>query len=196
MSAAVTATATAPNPFSPEALAAKVLEKLGASPPTAETILRRAAELAVLVNKAPGLKGPEKMALVQRVLRDIVNMPDVRAKGLSDEAVAALNAVIDDIVPTAITLIVSAGRGEFDLKKVTPAKAWAWCCRAATAVAVAASAPKADTASIVKAAGGAAAAVVAEVTVEMAAPAPAPPADAGTASSAPIVSENPTPAPQ
>lgn len=128
---------SATNPFSPEALAIKVLEKLGASPPTAETVLRRAAELAVLVNKAPGLSGAEKLALVQRVLRDIVNMPDMLVKGLGDKAVAELNNVIDTIVPTTISLIVSAGRGEFDLKKVVPTvvAAWSpWCCRAISTV--------------------------------------------------------------
>lgn len=178
------AAATTPNPFSSETLAAKVLEKLGASPPTADTILRSSAELAVLVNKTPGLKGPEKMALVQHVLRDIVNMPDVRSK-LSDETIAVLNGVIDTIVPTTLTLIVSAGRGEFDLKKVV---SWSWCC-SKRAVAV-----KTDTVSAEKGVGSV---VVAEVTVEM--PGVAPTSEeaeaVAVANNAPTESESLTPAP-
>lgn len=191
----------APNPFSPEVLAAKALEHLGADAPTTESLLRVAAQMAVLVNKAPGLHGPEKSALVQRVLREVINMPAVRSK-LSDEAASALILVIDTVVPTTLTLIVSAGRGEFDLKKITPAKAWAWCCKHGVAIAVAASAsekqdPKVGTASIVTAVSDAVAAVAAEVTVDVAAaPAPAPaPVVAESASSAPTESANPTPAP-
>lgn len=160
----VAATAAVPNPFSLEALATKALEHLGADAPTTESLLRVAAQIAVLVNKAPGLRGSEKSALVQRVLREVINMPVVRSK-LSEEAASALSIVIDTVVPTTLTLIVSAGRGEFDLKKITPAKAWAWCCKHGVAIAVASSAPKADIASIVKAVGEAAA----EVTVEIAA---------------------------
>jgi hypothetical protein len=191
MSVAAAAAAPAtPNPFSPEALVTTALGKLGADAPTADSILRIAADLAVLVNKAPGLHGPEKTALVQRVLRDVVAVPAVRAT-LSDDAAAALAVVIDTIVPTALTLIVSAGRGEFDLKKVTPAKAWAWCCRTASAVAVAVQQQKGDTASIVKVVGEATADAVSVVVAPEAAPAPAAPA---ASSSAPTESQNPTPA--
>ena len=122
------------NPFTPEALAAKVLEKLGADAPTGDSILRIAAHLAELVNKAPGLHGPEKAALVQQVLRDVIAMPAVRAK-LSDDATNTINIVIDTVVPTALTLLISAGRGEFDLKK--PRETLFWCCRSAASLAVA-----------------------------------------------------------
>ena len=150
------------NPFSVEALSAKALEILGAEVPTADSVLRVAAKLAQLVNKAPGLHGPEKAALVQQVLREILNSPVVRPK-LDAAAVDALNVVIDTVVPTALTLIISAGRGEFDLKK--PREALLWCCRSAASVAVAAAA--AHTAITEKA--------VAPEQVEAAvAPAPAP----------------------
>ncbi len=192
------APASAPaNPFSPEALAAKALEHLGADAPTTDSILRVAAQLAVFVNKAPGLHGREKSALVQQVLREVINMPAVRPK-LSDEAVSALNVVIDTVLPTTLALIVSAGRGEFDLKKVTPAKAWAWCCTQGVAIAAAVSAPKADTVSIAKAVTGAVEAAAAEVTVEMppaAAPAPEAPVVAEPSNNVPTESENLTPAP-
>jgi hypothetical protein len=122
------------NPFSVEALSSKALEMLGADMPTADSVLRVAAKLAQLVNKAPGLHGPEKAALVQQVLREILNSPIVRPK-LDTAAVDALNMVIDTVVPIALTLIISAGRGEFDLKKLpVPKKAWSWCCRSATVV--------------------------------------------------------------
>ena len=191
MSAATAVVAAAAAAFTPEALAAKALEKLGADTLTADAILRLAAHLAELVNKAPGLRGPEKAALVQRVLRDIVSMPAVRAK-LSDDAATALNTVIDTVVPTALTLIISAGRGEFDLKNPQAAAAsfLSWCCRAVSVVA----APKvADT--------------VTAVTEPAPAPAQAPPvvaeevrvaevAPVAAASSAPTESSaTPAPAP-
>lgn len=185
--------ATAPNPFSPEALAAKALEKLGASPPTADTILRLAAHLAELVNKAPGLRGPEKAALVQRVLRDVLAMPAVRA-GLSDDAASALNTVIDTVVPTALTLIISAGRGEFDLSspQAAAASVWSWCCRSVAAVAVPVAPKAADTvtAATVPAAPAPAAAAPEEVRPAVA---PAPEA-APAASTAPTESSAPAPA--
>jgi len=173
MSAAATATTAVAAAFTPEALAAKALEKLGADAVTSDTILRLAAHLAELVNKAPGLRGPEKAALVQRVLRDIVSMPAVRAK-LSDDAATALNTVIDTVVPTVLTLIISAGRGELDLKnpQVAAASFLSWCCRAVSVVA----APKAaDTVTAVTAPAPAQAppVVAEEVRVEEAAPAAA-----------------------
>jgi hypothetical protein len=106
--------------------------------------------------------------------------------------------VIDTVLPTTLALIVSAGRGEFDLKKVTPAKAWAWCCTQSVAIAAAVTAPKADTASIAKAVTGAVDAAAAEVTVEMpqaAAPAPEAPVVAEPSNNVPTESENLTPAP-
>ena len=180
----------APNPFSPEALAAKALEKLGASPPTADTILRLAAHLAELVNKAPDLRGPEKAALVQQVLRDIVNMPDARAK-MSDEITASLNTVIDTVVPTVLTLIISAGRGEFDLSSPQKAAAsiWSWCCRSAAAVAVASRPMTAGTETTAKVlAEMTALAEAKEVEVELR---PAAPEAAPAASSAPTESSAP-----
>lgn len=180
--AAATATATATaaaaaiaSAFTPEALAAKALEKLGADAPTADSILRVAAYLAELVNKAPGLRGSEKAALVQRVLRDIVAMPAVRAK-LSDDAATALNIVIDTVVPTALTLIISAGRGELDLKnpQAVASSFLAWCCRSVSVVAAASAPPKAaDTATEATAPAPAPPVVAEEVRVEEAAPAAA-----------------------
>lgn len=181
-----------PNPFSPEALVAKALEKLGADAPTADSILRLAAHLAELVNKAPGLHGSEKAALVQRVLRDVLAMPAVRAR-LSDDAVSALNTVIDTIVPTALTLLISAGRGEFDLSSPQKAAAsvWSWCCTHGVAVAAAVAAPKkADTATITMApAPASVASAPEEVRPEVPAPVAAP-----AASSAPTESSAPAPA--
>jgi hypothetical protein len=119
----------AASPFSVEALVAKTLEMIGADVPTAVSLLQIAAKLAQLVNKAPNMHGPEKSALVQNVLREILNSPAVRPK-LDAETVDKLNVVIDTVVPTALTLIISAGRGEFDLKKLSdPKKVWSWCCR-------------------------------------------------------------------
>jgi hypothetical protein len=124
-----TAAKSSINPFSSAALAAKALEKLGSDAPTTDSILRVAAYLAELVNKAPGLHGAEKTALVQQVLRDIISVPAVRAK-LNDDTFNSLTIAIDMIVPTALALIISAGRGELDLRK--PATIWKWCCDAAS----------------------------------------------------------------
>lgn len=181
MSAAVPAPA---NPFSVEALSAKALEILGAEVPNADSILRIAAKLAQLVNKAPGLHGPEKAALVQQVLREILNSPIVRPK-LDAAAVDALNVVIDTVVPTALTLIISAGRGEFDLKK--PREAFLWCCRSAASVAVAAAA--AHTAPAEK--GPEPAAAPEQVEAAVVAPAP----EAAPVANTPPTESTETPAP-
>ena len=184
MSAAAPAPA---NSFSVEALSAKALEILGAEVPNADSILRIAAQLAQLVNKAPGLHGPEKAALVQQVLRAILNSSIVRPK-LDAVAVDALNVVIDTVVPTALTLIISAGRGEFDLKK--PREAFLWCCRSAASVAVAAAA--AHTTPAEKGPEP----VAAPEQVEAAVAAPAPPApEAAPVANTPPTESNETPAP-
>ena len=182
--------ASSPNPFSPEVLVVKVLAKLGADALTGDSILRLATHLAELVNKAPGLHGSEKAALVQQVLRDVIAVPAVRAK-LSDDAANTINIVIDTVVPTVLTLIISAGRGEFDLKK--PREALLWCCRSAAsvAVAVAASQSQVHTAPAVT--------VVKPEEVKVEAPAPLAvavplPVAAPVASSVPTESTVPVPA--
>lgn len=182
MSVAVSAPA---NSFSVEALSAKALEILGAEVPNADSVLRVAAKLAQLVNKAPGLHGPEKAALVQQVLREILNSPIVRPK-LDAVAVDALNVVIDTVVPTALTLIISAGRGEFDLKK--PREAFLWCCRSAASVAVAAAA--AHTAPAEK--GPEPVASPEQVEAAVVAPAPAP--EAAPVANTPPIESTETPA--
>lgn len=119
-----------------ESLVAKAADVLGADIPSADNLLRIASQLAQMVNNLPDLRGAEKAAMVQQALRDLLKVPAVREK-LSEEAAAALTPVIDTVVPTVLTLIVSAGRGEFDLKKVKAEAVSAismWCCRQAHTV--------------------------------------------------------------
>ena len=127
------------NPFSIESLVSKAIKMLGVDVPNPTIILSITAQLAELVNKAPGLHGPEKAALVQRVLREILNSSVVRSK-LTDAEVNTLNIIIDTVVPTTLTLLISAGRGEFDLKK--PRQTLLWCCKTAASVIVAAIEPE------------------------------------------------------
>lgn len=92
------------------------LEKLGADTPTTQSILRVSVEIAQAVNKSKDLKGAEKMALVQQTLRAVLATPALKEK-LSEDATAQINTVINDVVPPAITLVIEAGRGHYDLKK-------------------------------------------------------------------------------
>jgi hypothetical protein len=93
------------------------LEKLAGEVPSAATLLPIAVELAKAVNGRVDLKGAEKTALVQKALRELLEVPIVKEK-LDDTVEAALKDCVEHIVPVTITLIVSASRGDLTFKKV------------------------------------------------------------------------------
>lgn len=107
------------------------------SAPTAQSFLRLAVRLAMEINKEIGLKGSMKLAQVQGVLRMALEEPVVREK-LSPELIASLTAMIDTVIPEAITIAVQASRGLISLKKPTVGCVASLCglfCRAAIAAA-------------------------------------------------------------
>ena len=123
----------------PATLVQLALKELGADPPTTQSIIRLAATLAQAVNRWPGLKGPQKLETVLAVLREVLEMEVIRGK-LKPEERTVLRVMVDTVVPETVTLLVAAGRGEFDLRKPTPgclATVCAALCRTGAAVATA-----------------------------------------------------------
>jgi hypothetical protein len=105
--------------------------------PTVQSFIRLAVRLATEINKEVSFKGAMKMAQVQGVLRMALAEPVVREK-LSPELIATLTAMVDTVVPEAITIAVQASRGEISLKKPTVGCVASLCglfCRAAMAAA-------------------------------------------------------------
>lgn len=92
------------------------LRGFGADVPTTQSMLRVAVILAESVNKMPGLNGRAKMDLVLKTLRDVLAVPQVAAR-IPDDARIILRNLIDTVVPDALSLVIEAGRGQFDLKK-------------------------------------------------------------------------------
>jgi hypothetical protein len=80
--------------------------------PSVQSIMRIAVALAQDVNRLPGLKGRERSELVQRILREALSAPSIK-----DRVPVDVIAAIDTIIPEALTLVVSAGRGEFSLQR-------------------------------------------------------------------------------
>jgi hypothetical protein len=114
------------------------LKELGTDAPTTQSIVRLSATLAQAVARWPGLKGSQKAEMVVGALRELLGVEQIRGK-LSAEEQAALRVVVDTVVPETLTLLVSAGRGEFDLRKPTPgcmAALAAALCRTGAAIAV------------------------------------------------------------
>ena len=99
-----------------DVLLQNVIQRFSISPPTIQLLMRVGADLAQQVNKLPGMKGREKLELVQHLLREALRLPAVKEK-ISADVFPTLLSAIDDIIPEAITLIVSAGRGDFSFKK-------------------------------------------------------------------------------
>lgn len=83
-----------------------------AGTPTPQDILRVAVQLAQEINKIPGLKGRERLEAVVTSLREAI-----QARGLPAEIQAPLIHVVESIVPEALSMIVDASRGAYDLKR-------------------------------------------------------------------------------
>lgn len=150
------------------------LKELGAEAPTTQSILRLSASLARTVNSWPNLKGAQKAEMVVGALRELLGVEQIRGK-LSAEEQAALRVVVDTVVPETLTLLVAAGRGEFDFRKPTPgcmAALAAALCRTGAAVAVAAApgnAAAAQAAGVLQTAAAAASTVASEKEAPVAA---------------------------
>jgi hypothetical protein len=83
-----------------------------AGTPTPQDILRVAVQLAQEINKIPGLKGRERLEAVVSSLREAI-----QARGLPAAIQAQLIHVVESIVPEALSMIVDASRGAYDLKR-------------------------------------------------------------------------------
>jgi len=94
-----------------ESLVAQAATAIG---PDTQSLLRIAVALAQDVNRLPGLKGRERLELVQRVLREALALPAVKER-IPTDALTKLQEAITVIVPETLTLVVSASRGEFSL---------------------------------------------------------------------------------
>lgn len=104
-----------------------------AVPPSVQSVMRVAVALAQDVNRLPGLKGRERLELVQRILREALSSPDVK-----DRVPADVLDAVNTIIPETLTLVVGASRGEFSLKRPSVgcvASFAAVLCRAAATVA-------------------------------------------------------------
>lgn len=116
------------------------LKEIGVEPLTTQVVLRISARLAQAVTRWPNLKGTQKAEMVIGALRELLDLEQVRGK-LTVEEQGALRVVVDTVVPETLTLLVAAGRGEFDFRKPTPgcmAALVAALCRTGAAIAVAA----------------------------------------------------------
>jgi hypothetical protein len=92
------------------------LKQFGADAPTTQSVLRVSVILAEAVNKNKDLTGRAKMDLVLQTLRDVLAVPEVAAR-IPEDARGPLRVVVDTVVPEALSLIIEAGRGQYDLKK-------------------------------------------------------------------------------
>lgn len=92
------------------------LKQFGADVPTTQSVLRVSVILAEAVNKNKDLGGRAKMDLVVQTLRDVLALPEVALR-IPEDARGPLRIVIDIVVPEALSLVIEAGRGHFDLKK-------------------------------------------------------------------------------
>lgn len=108
--AAATAAASSP-------LAAKALELVGADVPSVTSLMTVAVKLAQDANKLPNLHGRERQALVLGAIREVLRTPAVQERAGGAEAVTALLATVDTILPETLTLVVNASRGAFQLQK-------------------------------------------------------------------------------
>ena len=126
-----------------DSLVGFVLEQTAKKSWTSETVLRVGVDVAMKVNQLKDLKGPEKKQLVLDVLQKaMVNCEESEKSGKTDTAEiterwAALRKVANDVLPVSLDLVVSAARGGFDFKKISP-RTWLeyFCCffQAATGV--------------------------------------------------------------
>ena len=99
-----------------DVLVALALQQIGTASPDAQLVMRIAVNLAQEANKAAGLKGRERLDLVVRALRETLAMPAIKER-MPEAAWVALTEVVEVVVPETLTLVVSASRGSFQLKK-------------------------------------------------------------------------------
>lgn len=100
----------------PEFVQSLITQAATAIGPDTQSLLRVAVALAQDVNRLPGLKGRERLELVQRVLREALAVPAVKDR-IPAEFLSKLQETITTIIPEALTLVVGASRGEFSLAR-------------------------------------------------------------------------------
>jgi hypothetical protein len=100
----------------PELIQSLVAQAAVALNPNTQSLMRMAVALAQDVNRLPGLKGRERLELVQRVLREALAVPAVKDR-IPTDAMAILQETITTIIPETLTLVVGASRGEFSLTR-------------------------------------------------------------------------------
>lgn len=103
-------------PISSEDLLQQVIHRFQLTGVNTQTLLRSATDLAQQVNQFRDLKGREKMEIVQDTLRDALQHPTIR-QSITPALFEILMNTVKHVIPEAITLIINAGRGEFNFKK-------------------------------------------------------------------------------
>jgi hypothetical protein len=120
-----------------------ILEQTAKKSWTSETVLRVGVDVAMKVNQIKELKGAEKKKLVVEVIQKAMHKcEDAEKAGKTEiaeitEKWAALQKIANDVLPVSLDLVVSAARGTFDFKKISP-RTWVeylcCCVTAATGV--------------------------------------------------------------
>ena len=111
-----------------------VLEQTAKKSWTSETVLRVGVDVAMKVNQLKDLKGPEKKQLVLDVLQKaMVKCEEAEKADKTDTAEiterwTALRKIANDVLPVSLDLVVSAARGTFDFKKISPRTWVEYCC--------------------------------------------------------------------
>jgi hypothetical protein len=103
-------------PVTAEDLLQQAIQRFQLTGVNTQTLLRSATDLAQQVNQIHDLRGREKMEIVQQTLRDALQHPTIR-QSVTPELYVILMNTIKHVIPEAITLIINAGRGEFNFKK-------------------------------------------------------------------------------
>ena len=99
-----------------QTLIATGLAAVGATTPTAQSLMRLAVSLAQDANKIQGLKGRQRLELVLKALREVLTTTAINQK-IPPDVLRGLREVVDTVIPETITLVVEASRGGYDLKR-------------------------------------------------------------------------------
>jgi hypothetical protein len=99
-----------------QSLIATGLTNIGATNPTAQSLMRLAVTLAQDANKFQGIKGRERLDLVLKALREVLAAAAISQR-IPPDVLKGLREVVETVIPETITLVVDASRGSFDLKR-------------------------------------------------------------------------------
>lgn len=99
-----------------QSLIATGVASVGATNPTAQSLMRLAVTLAQDANKFQGIKGRDRLDLVLKALREVLATAAINQR-IPPDVLKGLREVIETVIPETITLVVDASRGSFDLKR-------------------------------------------------------------------------------